>query len=195
MSAELEYGEVSAVDYKHCRIRVRLDDRDGVQSYWLNVPQQHTQGTKSRPLMPELGEQVAVLLDADGVGGVYLGGVYSTAEPPPVVDQDTDYVRFSDGTVVTYDRAAHAMLVDCVGSIEAEAATTVTVKAGAQVLVQSPRVTLDTSETILTGDLKVAGLVEITGAVALGAGLQAEGDIKTKGKVLDEGGNSNHHSH
>ncbi|MOA21482.1 Phage-related baseplate assembly protein [compost metagenome] len=86
MSVELEYGEVSAVDYQGCRIRVRLDDRDGVQSYWLNVPQRNTQGTQRRPLLPELGEQVAVLLDADGVGGVYLGGIYSTAEPPPVVD-------------------------------------------------------------------------------------------------------------
>ena len=95
MGVELEYGEVSAVDYQSCQIRVRLDDRDGVESYWLHVPQRNTQGTQRRPLMPELNEQVAVLLDADGVGGVYLGGVYSTAEPPPVVDEDTDYVRFT----------------------------------------------------------------------------------------------------
>ncbi len=69
MGVELEYGEVSAVDYQGCRIRVRLDDRDGVESYWLHVPQRNTQGTQRRPLMPELNEQVAVLLDADGVGG------------------------------------------------------------------------------------------------------------------------------
>ncbi|WP_405119228.1 phage baseplate assembly protein V [Pseudomonas leptonychotis] len=189
MSIQLEYGEVSAVDYKTCRIRVRLDDRDGVQSYWLNVPQRHTQATQSRPLMPELGEQVAVLLDADGVGGVYLGGVYSTAEPPPVVDEDTDYVRFSDGTTLTYDRVAHALVTDCVGSVLVKTATTVTVEAGRPVLVVAPSVTLDTPETILTGTLQVAG------QVTLASGLQAVGDIQTQGKVLDQGGNSNHHSH
>lgn len=169
MPVELEYGEVSAVDYQGCRIRVRLDDRDGVQSYWLNVPQRNTQGTQRRPLLPELGEQVSVLLDADGVGGVYLGGIYSTAEPPPVTDEDTDFVRFSDGTTVSYDRAAGALAVVCVG--------TVTVEAGQPVLVKAPAVTLDTPQTTLEGDLQV------------------NGDVNATGSIMDAGGNSNHHSH
>lgn len=169
MPVELEYGEVTAVDYPGCRIRVRLDARDGLESYWLDVPQRNTQGTKRRPLLPELGEQVAILLDGDGVGGVYLGGIYSTAEPPPVVDQDTDFVRFSDGTVVTYNRAAHVLAVDCVGAINIEAVQAVTVKA--------PAVTLDTPQTTVVGNLQVNGNVIATGA------------------VMDAGGNSNHHSH
>lgn len=169
MPVELEYGEVSAVDYLGCRIRVRLDERDGVESYWLNVPQLNTQGTQRRPLMPEIGEQVAVLLDTDGVGGVYLGGVYSTAELPPVVDQDTDLVRFRDGTTVAYDAAAGAMEISCVGTVRLQAAQSVTVKA------QS--VVLDTPQTTFEGDLQVNGNVNATGT------------------VMDAGGNSNHHSH
>lgn len=169
MSVELEYGEVSAVDYQGCRIRVRLDDRDGVQSYWLNVPQRNTQGTQRRPLLPELGEQVAVLLDADGVGGVCLGGIYSTAEPPPVADEDTDFVRFRDGTTVSYDTAAGALAVVCVGAVAIEAAQSVLVKA--------PAVTLDTPQTTLAGSLQV------------------DGDIHADGSIMDAGGNSNHHSH
>lgn len=54
MGVDLVYGEISAVDYLSCRVRVRLDERDGVESYWLNVPQRNTQGTQRRPLMPEL---------------------------------------------------------------------------------------------------------------------------------------------
>ncbi|MBW8277854.1 phage baseplate assembly protein V, partial [Pseudomonas aeruginosa] len=65
--SSLEFGDVVAVDYVSCRVRVRLDERDGLVTYWLHVPQQHTQGTKSRPLMPEIGEQVSVLLNDDGV--------------------------------------------------------------------------------------------------------------------------------
>jgi phage baseplate assembly protein V len=177
MSVALEYGEVSAVDYQGCRIRVRLDDRDGVESYWLNVPQRNTQGTKRRPLLPELGEQGAVLLDADGVGGVWLGGVYSTAEPPPVVDEDTDYVRFSDGTVVTYDRAAHVMALDCVGATTLKCAKNLSIEAGEPVVVKAPAVTLDAAQTTLKGDLQVNGSINATGT------------------VMDVGGNSNHHSH
>lgn len=177
MSVELEYGEVSAVDYPTCRIRVRLDDRDGVQSYWLNIPQRNTQGTQRRPLMPELGEQVAVLLDADGVGGVYLGGIYSTAEPPPVVDEDTDYVRFSDGTVSTYDRAARVMTLDCVGALLVKCGRNITVEASEPVVVKAPSATLEIPQVTLNGDLQV------------------NGDISAAGSIMDAGGNSNHHSH
>lgn len=177
MGVELEYGEVSAVDYLTCRIRVRLDDRDGVESYWLNVPQRNTQGTKRRPLMPELNEQVAVLLDADGVGGVYLGGVYSTAEPPPVVDEDTDYVRFSDGTVSTYDRAGGVMTLDCVGALLVKCGRNITVESGEPVVVKAPSATLDIPQVALNGNLQV------------------NGNINATGTILDAGGNSNHHSH
>ncbi|MBA6042824.1 phage baseplate assembly protein V [Pseudomonas lactis] len=183
MGVELEYGEVSAVDYPGCRIRVRLDDRDGVQSYWLNVPQRNTQGTKRRPLMPELGEQVAVLLDADGVGGVYLGGIYSTAEPPPVIDADTDYVRFSDGTVSTYDRAAGVMTLDCVGALLLKCGRNITVEAGEPVVVNAPSATLNIPDVDLNGNLKMKGI------------LQVDGNITATGMIMDAGGNSNHHQH
>ncbi|QIH08913.1 MULTISPECIES: phage baseplate assembly protein V [unclassified Pseudomonas] len=183
MGVELEYGEVSAVDYLTCRIRVRLDERDGVESYWLNVPQRNTQGTKRRLLMPELGEQVAVLLDADGVGGVYLGGVYSTAEPPPVVDEDTDYVRFSDGTVSTYDRAAGVMMLDCVGALLVKCGRNITVEAGEPVVVKAPSATLNIPQVTLNGNLQMKG------------NLQVDGNVSASGTVIDVGGNSNHHSH
>ncbi|MFL1515312.1 phage baseplate assembly protein V [Pseudomonas prosekii] len=183
MSIELEYGEVSAIDHPTCRIRVRLDDRDGVQSYWLNVPQRNTQGTQRRPLMPELGEQVAVLLNADGVGGVCLGGVYSTAEPPPVVDENTDYVRFSDGTVSTYDRAAGVMTLDCVGALKVKCGRGITVEAGEAVVVKAPSATLDVAQVTLNGDLLVNGYLDVNG------------DISAVGTVMDAGGNSNHHKH
>lgn len=183
MGVELEYGEVSAVDYMTCRIRVRLADRDGVESYWLNVPQRNTQGTKRRPLMPELDEQVAVLLDSDGVGGVYLGGIYSTEELPPVTDEDTDYVRFSDGTNVTYDRAGHVMSLVCAGQTRLVCDKNLDVQCGMPVTVTAPLVTLDSPEVKATGNLEVAGNLEVIG------------NVKAGGTVMDVGGNSNHHSH
>lgn len=183
MGVELEYGEVSAVDYLTCRIRVRLDDRDGVESYWLNVPQRNTQGTKRRPLMPELNEQVAVLLDSDGVGGVYLGGIYSSAEPPPVVDEDTDYVRFSDGTVSTYDRSAGVMTLDCIGALLVKCGRNITVEAGEPVVVKAPSATLDILQVTVNGNLQLNG------------DLLVNGNVDATGTVMDAGGNSNHHSH
>jgi phage baseplate assembly protein V len=177
MPTQLEYGEVTALDYKTCRLRVRLDDRDGLQTYWLNIPQRNTQGTQRRPLMPEIGEQVAVLLDADGVGGVYLGGIYSTAEPPPVVDEDTEYVRYSDGTVVMYDRAARVMKLECVGMLMVKCKGNITIEANEPLLVKAPTIMFEVPQLTLKGNLQV------------------KGDIEASGTVIDAGGNSNHHSH
>jgi phage baseplate assembly protein V len=177
MPTQLEYGEVTALDHKTCRLRVRLDDRDGLQTHWLNIPQRNTQGTQRRPLMPELGEQVAVLLDVDGVGGVYLGGIYSTAEPPPVVDEDTEYVRYSDGTVAIYDRGTGVMSLKCVGELIVTCEGSLTIEAGKLVKVKATSATLDIPQLTLNGDLRI------------------NGDIDAKGAVRDLEGNSKHHTH
>lgn len=177
MTLQLEYGEVTALDHKTCRLRVRLDDRDGLQTYWLNIPQRNTQGTQRRPLMPELGEQVAVLLDADGVGGVYLGGIYSTAEPPPVADEETDFVRYSDGTVMSYDRVAGVMSLQCAGALIVKCKGRISIEANEPIVVKAPSATIDIQQVTLNGDLQV------------------NGNLNAAGAILDAGGNSNHHHH
>jgi phage baseplate assembly protein V len=139
----LQFGLVSKLDYLSCRVKVRLEEFDGLETWWLKVPQQHTKATKSRPLMPEIGEQVAVLLQRDGVNGVVLGGIYSTAEPPPVTDEETHYLRFKDGTTVTYNVQSGALAVNCVGSVAVQAATTITLQAGERIALTAPRIDLN----------------------------------------------------
>jgi len=177
MPTQLEYGEVTALDHQTCRLRVRLDDRDGLQTYWLNIPQRNTQGTQRRPLMPEIGEQVAVLLDADGVGGVCLGGIYSTAEPPPVVDEDTEFVRYSDGTVAKYDRASGVMTLECVGEVTLKSGGAIIINAVGRVVLKANSATLEIPQINVNGDLRIRG------------------DVYASGTILDAGGNSNHHQH
>jgi phage baseplate assembly protein V len=183
MPVELEYGEVSAVDYMGCRIRVRIDERDGVESYWISVPQRATKGTQRRQLLPEIGEEVAVLIDADGVGGIYLGGIYSSVEPPPVTDEDTDFVRFRDGTVVAYDQAKNQLDVDCVGGTTLKCARGLTVETGGAVVVKAPTASLEVPAVSLTGNLTVTGNVEVVG------------NVHATGTILDDAGNSSNHRH
>jgi len=165
---ELLYGIVSALDYATCRVRVRLPERDNIETYWLYVPQTNTLEVQRRAILPALGEQVSVLLEPDGAGGTVQGGIYSTANPPPVTDADTEYVRFKDGTIVTYNQSAHAFTFN--------GAASVTIIAN-QVSVHADTVTLDTPQTTCTGNLQV------------------DGDINATGSVMDGTGNSNHHTH
>jgi len=193
----LHYGRVSAVDAQTCRIRVTLPERDNLVTYWLPVNQKNTHHNQHRNL-PDLGAHVQVLLAGDGVNGAYLGSVYSGAEPPPVVNDDQEYVRFADGTDVFYDRASHTLRANCVGNIEIVAATTVLIQAGSHVTVDAPDVTVTGNATI-QGTLTVQGGMAISGGAGATASIvgnvSVQGNIAATGSILDTGGNSNHHSH
>jgi len=166
---ELVYGIVTALDYTTCRVRVRLPERDNIETYWLHVPQTNTLEVQRRAILPALGEQVQVLLEPDGAGGTVQGGIYSEANPPPITDADTEYVRFKDGTTITYHQSTHTFTFD-------GAASVVTIIAN-HVAVQANTVTLDTPYTTCTGNLQV------------------NGDINATGSIMDGTGNSNHHTH
>ncbi|WP_159195555.1 phage baseplate assembly protein V, partial [Escherichia coli] len=66
--------------------------------------------------LPDMGEQVEVLLDNNGEDGVVLGAVYSTVDTAPVASRDKRYVQFSDGAAFEYDRSTHQLTIN--GGIE-----------------------------------------------------------------------------
>jgi len=202
-AASLHFGRVTAVDAPTCRIRVTLPERDNLTTYWLHVPQRNTHQNKHRTL-PDLGAHVAILLAANGVDGAYLGAIYSTPEPPPVMDDAQEYVRFKDGSEVLYDPASHTHRINCVGKVEILAATTVLMHAGTSVTLDTPQVTMTGNATV-QGKLTVQNGMAVTGGTGATASIQGniqvqgdvsvQGNIDASGSVMDGGGNSNHHSH
>jgi phage baseplate assembly protein V len=74
-------GTVSAVDADSVKARVRLPECDNMRTNWLDVLQRNTQNNKDYWL-PDVGEQVKVLLDENGEDGVILGAVYSDVDKP-----------------------------------------------------------------------------------------------------------------
>ncbi len=91
-----QVGTVSAVDADRVQARVRLPECDNLRTNWLNVLQRNTQDNKDYWL-PDVGEQVEVLLDANGEDGVILGAVYSDVDKPPFSDKNIRGTRFADG--------------------------------------------------------------------------------------------------
>jgi len=110
----LKFGVVSATDPSTCRVRVKYQDNEGIESYWLAVTQRQAYGTRDYH-MPEIGEQVACLVDEHNEEGVVLGGIYSAADPTPVASQDKRHVAFKDGGVIEYDASAHRATVTLPG--------------------------------------------------------------------------------
>ncbi|EJW2658019.1 phage baseplate assembly protein V [Salmonella enterica] len=99
-----QIGTVSAVDADRVQARVRLPECDNLRTNWLNVLQRNTQDNKDYWL-PDVGEQVEVLLDANGEDGVILGAVYSDVDKPPFSDKNVRGTKYADGAEFSYNRA------------------------------------------------------------------------------------------
>ncbi len=93
------------------RARVQFAE-DEMSSYWLSVLQAKTQKDKFY-FMPDLGEQVACLMDERSEAGVILGAIYSDLDEVPVVSKDKFKIKFQDGAEIEYDRAEHVLNLIC----------------------------------------------------------------------------------
>lgn len=148
-------GVVSAIDPKAVKARVRFDDLDGLETAMIPVGNRKTHQDKDY-WMPDVGEHVACLMDANLEDGVVVCAIYSDEDSPPTDDPDVRMVRFKDGAEVAYDRSTHTLTVRGVERVVVEASHEIEFRA--------PSVRF-------TGDVHVAGT------------------------LMDEGGNSNHHTH
>lgn len=170
----LKFGTVSAS--RPGFARVRLPDADNMRTMWLPIAYPKTQDDACYWTY-DLGEQVAVLLDAQGEDGVIIGAIYSDVDTPPVTDPNKFGVRFKDGAELEYDRATHTLTVrGGVQRVIVEAGESILLKAGS-------KITCDAPSAEWTGDLQVAGNIE------------SGGNINAAGSIMDGAGNSNHHSH
>ncbi|MEI7150875.1 phage baseplate assembly protein V [Pectobacterium carotovorum] len=197
MSVSRQVGTVSAVDSQNVRARVRLPECDNMRTNWLDVLQHNTQNNKDYWL-PDVGEQVVVLLDENGEDGVILGAVYSSVDKPPVNNPDARGVTYADSASFYYDRKTHTLIIN--GGIEH-----IVIACSTDVTVKTSKATIDAPETEVTGDLLVKGKLTYQGGMAGSGGsgaaaiiqgnVSVQGDIDASGKIMDKGGNSNHHTH
>lgn len=107
----LKVGEVTSLDCEHCRVRVTFDDEDSKTSYWLPVLQRKTLEDKDYS-MPDLGEDVlCVFFNAAEEDGFVLGSFYADEVTPAENSADKRSVKFKDGTLISYDRSSHELIV------------------------------------------------------------------------------------
>jgi len=125
---------------------------------------------------PEAGEHVAILCPGGSLSqGVIIGSLYCGANPAPSNSADQNVTKYSDGTTITYDRAAHMFTVQAVGAVTINIQGNATLTAQAVAVSAQNGLTLTGALTVdgdltlngkVAGTLKVAGNVRATGAVA-----------------------------
>ncbi|EAO2687535.1 phage baseplate assembly protein V [Salmonella enterica] len=137
-------GIISDIDETVVRVRVTLPECDNLRSNWLPVLQRNTQDNKDYWL-PDIGEQVEVLLDENGEDGVVLGAVYSTVDTAPLASRDKRYVQFSDGAAFEYDRELHQLTIN--GGIEK-----IVIEVKESTRLTSPRVEVKAQQVLVTAE-------------------------------------------
>lgn len=196
-------GTVSAVDTKNCRARVRLPDHDNLRSYWLDVLHRNTLKNRDYSL-PDVGEQVKVLMTPDAQEGVILGAVYSAKDKPVTDNQDIRRIDFADDAYAEYNRKDSAMTI--AGQIKTLTVLThdvIRVETDTEIHVKAKSgITADTGKTLTVtaaGDIRVSSQaalslmaagttidspsVTMTGSAAISASLTSGGSISAGGDV------------
>ena len=149
--ATFAVGIVSQVNAGRGWARVRLPDYDNLETMEIPVVQRRTHKDKALDL-PDVGEQVVVLLDRRGEDGAIIGAVWSHADPVPQTDgPDVDVRLYEDGTLLRYDRKAHKLTGEIKGEVEIVAEKAVRVESKENLTLAAPAIQVEANALSVTG--------------------------------------------
>lgn len=190
----IKVGKVVAVDEKNARVRVQLLDCDGMVTYWLQVAVPKSQNDKFY-WVPDAGELVlCAFLEHGFEQGFVIGAVYNEKDTTPVQDKDKIHIKFQDGSYIEYDRKEHKLKADIKGDIDIKATGRADVECQGQIYIKSAtNITIQAPSINMKGGSPAEGWFE--GYFRIIGNLEVQGNIHATGSIIDEGGNTNHHSH
>ncbi len=119
----LRFGIVSQIDPIKVQARVSFED-DESTSFWLPIIQTKTLKDKFYA-MPDIGEQVACLMDENSEDGVILGAIYSTEDVSTTQSEKQLSINLEDGSYINADKENQTLTVafskmKLIGNIEHE---------------------------------------------------------------------------
>lgn len=195
---QIRFGTVLAVDHAKALVRIKSGD---IETAWLPWSTGRASGAKRRWDPPEVGEQVVMLAPTGDLRqAVVLTGVYQESAAAPSASPDKDSTVYSDGTLIEYDRAAHALVADLQGTklfadrnkIELTIGGTVLTMTAAGTTLTTPQLTVDAPQSTFTGNVTVQGLLAYQGGMtgSGGSGAAINGPLAvTGGTVTHDGKN------
>ncbi|MEL0625022.1 phage baseplate assembly protein V [Marinomonas arenicola] len=125
-------GKVHSVDFSQTPPRVRVEYAAGAVTGWLPfVGSRQSVDSKSTWEPLAVGEGVMIFSESGELSmGVVMPSVPDATNVPPSISPNEHVTKYSDGTMVKYDRAAGKLTVDVVSDVELIAANKVSVQCG-----------------------------------------------------------------
>ena len=179
-------GTVHSVDYQKNTARVEFGTVVTDYLPWLTT---RAAGNRTYDSL-EVGEQVFVITPPGQALGVIIGVLNQTAFPAPDHSPEMQKTVYKDGSVISYNRAAHILTADikgdvkvlATGNIQAEAKKAVSVEAATTATITAPKITLNGIIT-LNGPLSQGGGSN-GGNASFNGSLHTTDDITTDSDVV-----------
>lgn len=105
----LRFGIVSQINPVLVQARVNFGDDDST-SFWLPILQTKTLKDKFYSI-PDIGEQVACLMDENSEDGVILGAIYSTEDTPIVTSEKQISLNLENNSLINIDKETNTLTV------------------------------------------------------------------------------------
>ena len=105
----LRFGTITAINPLTARARVQFA-QDSMTSFWLPILQAKTFKDKYY-VIPDVGEQVACLMDENSEDGVVLGAIYTTEDTPINKSEKQAAANFEDGTFINVDKETQTLTI------------------------------------------------------------------------------------
>ncbi|WP_430735382.1 phage baseplate assembly protein V [Halodesulfovibrio aestuarii] len=179
-------GTVHSVDYQQNTARVEFGTVVTDYLPWLTT---RAAGNRTYDSL-EVGEQVFVITPPGQSLGVIVGVLNQSVFPAPDHSPEVQKTIYKDGSVISYDRAAHVLTADikgdvkvfATGNIQAKADKAVSVDAGTTATITAPKITLN-GQTIINGPLSQGGGSN-GGNASFNGSLHTTDDITTDSDVV-----------
>lgn len=105
----LRFGIVSQINPVLAQARVNFGD-DESTSFWLPILQTKTLKDKFYSI-PDVGEQVACLMDENSEDGVILGAIYSTEDVPVVTSEKQISLNLENNALINIDKETNTLTI------------------------------------------------------------------------------------
>lgn len=105
----LRFGIVSQINPVLAQARVNFGDDDST-SFWLPILQTKTLKDKFYSI-PDIGEQVACLMDENSEDGVILGSIYSTEDVPVVTSEKQISLNLENNALINIDKETNTLTI------------------------------------------------------------------------------------
>lgn len=177
----LKFGIIS--DVKKGFAKVAFLEDDLVTDWWPVLVKKSLTDKESWPL--EVNEHVACISDENCENGVILGAIYSETDAPDTGEGAGKFrKKFSDGTLIEYDKAAHKLTADVKGSLKAITTGAAEIEGNEVKAKGTVKIEATAPVINLTGNVVVSGsLVAASIATSGGGAITSSGDISTSGTI------------